>query len=503
VRNSTNIEILAAGTTTTLSGRLGGRALGIIGQILVARFLGPTSYGLFSIGSTLLNIAGIGLPFGLDRGIIQFGGSEWPQNPREFGKYLSESMLIVLVIGIIFSLAVFLLAPWLSIEVFHSAELIRVLKWLSPAFTFLPIVRVLAAATRVTKRMKYGTLSEDILPPLVFVILFIFFYILGFGLDGAILALSISYFVGVVVVAIFIYRLFPGSIHMLTARIEHISNLIRFSIPVSMASVFSILIVWLNRLMVGCFRPEQDVGQYQASSQISLIFAIILSATSAIFTPLIVDLFKRGKINDINELFKISTKWSLYLSIPFFLVIILVPREIMRIFFGPDFEAGSQVLLVLTVGQLINVSSGSVGQVLIMTGHHLVWMRLSMIMLISSIIISALLTPVVGLTGPAIATSSGIGGLFIVGLLFSRIRLGIWPYDMRYVKGIISSGISLAALVLTRKLIDPHSAYHLLIYGLVAGFVMVVSLVALKLDDEDYIFFRATIGFIRSRIRMV
>jgi O-antigen/teichoic acid export membrane protein len=491
VKQASDIETLAAGTTINLSSRLGGRALGILGQILVARFLGPATYGLYSIGITMLNISSVSLPIGLDRGIIRFGGEEWPQNPQEFRNYLLQSLACVTCFSFIFSAILFILAPWIANELFHNNELARVLRWLSPAFVFLPVLRLLAAATRVTKRMKYGTISEDILPPLAFVLLFVPLFILGYGLDGAIVALAFSYFSGLVLVVVFVLRLFPIASYGFTLRFNHIPILLKFSIPVSLAGMFSVFIVWVNRLIVGYFRPEEEVGFYQASSQVSLLFAIILSATASIFTPLIVELYKQEKSENINELFKISTKWGLYLSIPFFLIIALTPGEMMSVIFGPEYLAGSQVLLILITGQMINVASGSPGQILIMTGNQLAWMRLSLMMLLLSLLLNILLTPVIGLNGSAIATAIGMGGLNVFGLIVTWKRLKMWPYDMRYFKGFIATLITLSALVIFRKINPQWSIYNLFLQGMISGCVMLVSLLILRLDQEDFAFFRA------------
>jgi O-antigen/teichoic acid export membrane protein len=255
--------------------------------------------------------------------------------------------------------------------------------------------------------------------------------------------------------------------------------------------MFSVFIVWVNRLIVGYFRPEEEVGFYQASSQVSLLFAIILSATASIFTPLIVELYKQEKSENINELFKISTKWGLYLSIPFFLIIALTPGEMMSVIFGPEYLAGSQVLLILITGQMINVASGSPGQILIMTGNQLAWMRLSLMMLLLSLLLNILLTPVIGLNGSAIATAIGMGGLNVFGLIVTWKRLKMWPYDMRYFKGFIATLITLSTLVIFRKINPQWSIYNLFLQGMISGCVMLVSLLILRLDQEDFAFFRA------------
>ena len=112
-------------------------------------------------------------------------------------------------------------------------------------------------------------------------------------------------------------------------------------------------------------------------------------------------------------------------------------------------------------------------------------------MLLLSLLLNILLTPVIGLNGSAIATAIGMGGLNVFGLIVTWKRLKMWPYDMRYFKGFIATLITLSALVIFRKINPQWSIYNLFLQGMISGCVMLVSLLILRLDQEDFAFFRA------------
>ena len=57
------------------------------------------------------------------------------------------------------------------------------------------------------------------------------------------------------------------------------------------------------------------------------------------------------------------------ISFPVLLICLLLPDFLLGIF-GPEFICGKQILIILCVGQFINVSTGSVGQILAMTNRE-------------------------------------------------------------------------------------------------------------------------------------
>ena len=95
---------------------------------------------------------------------------------------------------------------------------------------------------------------------------------------------------------------------------------------------------------------------------------------------------------------------SAYLSIPIFLVIVLLPIETTCVLFGDIYAEDTIPLIILSLGQLFNVATGSVGFLLIMTGRQNHWLLLSIMMVALSGVLSILLIPAFGLIGASLAT---------------------------------------------------------------------------------------------------
>jgi len=94
--------------------------------------------------------------------------------------------------------------------------------------------------------------------------------------------------------------------------------------------------------------------------------------------------------------------------------------------FGPKFEEGALVLTILAIGQFINVATGSVGYLLMMSGHERLMRNNVACMAIVNIFISLLLIPWLGVIGAAISTAISLAAVNLIAVVIAWRRLNIW-----------------------------------------------------------------------------
>jgi O-antigen/teichoic acid export membrane protein len=251
----------------------------------------------------------------------------------------------------------------------------------------------------------------------------------------------------------------------------------------------------VDRLLVGYFLPASENGLYQAASQISVIFVIILYSFNAILAPMFADFYANKEFQNLNETFLIATKWGLYLSLPMFLVVCFSPYDLLSIAFGNEYSGAWLALVVLSVGQIINVGTGAVALLLPITGNHKPWMVLSIFGLIFNLVLCTILIPAFGIVGAAFGTSISLSIMYFIGLLWMRNKLKLWPYDKRYLKGGASFLFSVTILLIFKNVYIESNVLSLLLLILLSFLSFFGMLVLLGLDDED----RHVIVWLRRR----
>ena len=135
-----DVQILATGTGFSIIGKLTGRALHAVGQIIMAQFLGPVQFGLYAIGWTLFRIISLIAPMGLDQGVIRFASDTQINQRSQIKSILIQIFKLALISGLLIGIIIFFTAPWLATTFFQKPDLKIVFRWFAfgiPAISLL------------------------------------------------------------------------------------------------------------------------------------------------------------------------------------------------------------------------------------------------------------------------------------------------------------------------------------------------------------------------------
>lgn len=493
----TSLNRMAVGAGISLFGVGLARGLDFVKQVAMARLLGPQLFGLYAIGWNALRMVGILATMGLHTGVMHFGTEYRGKDDGAFRSVLTRSVLLSFAIGWAITLVLWLAAPWMTASLFNEPQFLPLFRVFSLMLPFLGALRVAAVATRISQRMQFSILAEEISQSTINLLLFVVFYLLGWQLLGAIVATVLSYAAALALAVYFLYRLF-GSVLTSPARPPvGDRRLLAYSAPTALAEMSGAVITRVDRIFLGVYRTSVDVGVYQAAAQLSIIMASILYAFNMILMPMISEQYHKKDLRQLEELFRINTKWGIYSVVPLVLVIVFASSDVMTVLFGQEYASGASALLILTVGQFINIATGATATILIMTGNQTTWFRLSLVMMGISLALNLLLVPRWGIIGAAIATSFTVSGQYLISLFIIRRLLHLWPYDRRYVKGILAALVTGGLLLIVRFFGLPPLV-NFLVTGTVATIGFFGLLVLLKLEAED----RAFIEQIMKRFRI-
>lgn len=95
--------------------------------------------------------------------------------------------------------------------------------------------------------------------------------------------------------------------------------------------------------------------------------------------------------------------------------------------FGKEFIAAAPLLITLSLGQLINVATGSVGFLLLMSGHEKTMKYITIVSGVISIALLIVLSQSHGVLGAAWAIAVGLAIQNLAALYFVKRYLGFFP----------------------------------------------------------------------------
>ncbi len=486
---------LASQAGVSLAGGFVARGLNFLGYAVLARALNPVDFGLYAVAMAVLQILETAARLGLSNGVLRLGSKHSDSSSPLLREVLTQSVLIAVGSGLAVGILLFGLAEFVSTALFGKPQLTPFLQGFATALPLLCGLRVVAAATRLSLRTKFSVYAGDVVPALTHLLLLGLILNVPNVAQAAVVARVVSFAVALVCGLLFLTRLFPGWLAVSGIRAESVSRLLSFSAPTALTSILMGTLVSTDRVFLGIFRDASEAGVYQAAAQIAVVMTFLLAAVNTIFAPLAAGAHQRGETGNLNDTFRVSTRWGLYLSLPLFLAIGAAPETMLSTVYGPRFGEAALPLMILMIGQLANVATGCAGSLLNMTGHPRQWLSLSAGAVGANLILNALLVPRWGVVGAAVATAAVAGPLYLAGVFRIRRLAGLWPYDKTYWKGIRAAGWTALALALMKAVALPTSAVVILVPMVAAG-VFAFALWRQGLEPEDQLL----LGRVKQRL---
>jgi O-antigen/teichoic acid export membrane protein len=129
-----------------------------------------------------------------------------------------------------------------------------------------------------------------------------------------------------------------------------------------------------------------------------------LTSVNAIAAPLFASLYAKGDLQGLQRLVSTIARWIFLPALIVAIGLIQFAEPILGLF-GAEFIAAKWVMAALAFGQLVNVGAGSVGYLLIMTGHHNQCAYVMGFSALGNLILNLIWIPQMGILGAALATS--------------------------------------------------------------------------------------------------
>jgi O-antigen/teichoic acid export membrane protein len=200
--------------------------------------------------------------------------------------------------------------------------------------------------------------------------------------------------------------------------------MLSMAVPLLFVSSTTLLSSSVDVLMLGWLSDSSKVGLYTVASRLVLFIAFFLQITNAAISPKLANFFDKNQLKEMNILVKQVTLWLFIIGFVSMLFFVCFGSAILELW-GYEFSAAYICLIILSVGQFINISTGCSGVLLIMGGHEKIFSYISGAFLLLNIILNYLLISKYNEVGAAIATAGTIIGENIIRVVIAKQRTGV------------------------------------------------------------------------------
>jgi len=421
-KDSDKKEILSKGFSFLVFS-LSGTLAGYLFTLFVARNFGASVNGLIAISFSIFMMATMLGRLGIDINLVKYYSDEnvIRADTGTFFKMLLKALVFSSLIGV----SVYLLRDLIAIKIFGKEQLIPYLKWISFAIPLWVSTLLCASFFRAIRKNKtYAFLNNA-----------------GRFLVTLILAVGLYYFISkdeLITIQAHFYALVCLGIGSFIAVLFYLKPIriksdynswkfLRESFPMMLSSAILVVLGWIDTFILGIFESDDVVGIYSVSLKIATLTSFGLQAINSILAPKISAAYKQEDMITFKKLIRFSTRLNFLITLLLISVIIIFHCYILE-FFGEEFLAGSIILLILSIGQVVNSLSGSVGVILQMTGHQTKFRNFVLIALITNIILNLIFTPIYGAIGIAVSTVISMALWNLLGTIYLKKKLNIITY---------------------------------------------------------------------------
>jgi O-antigen/teichoic acid export membrane protein len=411
-----------AGTVFVI--RVFSAGLAYLSQILLARWMGGSDYGIYVYVWTWVLLLGSMMDFGISASAQKIIPEYRTRGEQALLRgFLSGSRWMTLSVSTAVSLllagVVKLLSPWLG-----SSEIVPLYIGCAtlPAFV---VANTQDGIARSHDWMRLGLMPQFVIRQALIIGLTAGAFALGLHLGATIAMLASAGAVWIAMIGqmIVLNRRLAGHIEA-GPKAYDFRGWLAISLPILLVESFYLLLSYTDVLVLQQFRSSEEVGVYFAVVKTLALVSFIHYAMSATTAHRFAEYHALGDKQRLSAYVAHAIKWTFWPSLAATVLLLALGKPLLWLF-GSQFVGGYDIMFIAAIGLVVRSAIGPVERLLNMLGHQHICALAYALAFVMNVVLCIALVPRFGGHGAAAATSISL--VFETVLLFwiVRQRLGL------------------------------------------------------------------------------
>jgi O-antigen/teichoic acid export membrane protein len=360
---------MARGFFWSISGAVISRGLMLVASIMVARMLGREVYGEYGIIRSTMNMflvfAGFGLGLTATKHVAEFKLTD----PVRAGRVMAISGLFAMGSGALVAVGVFIFAPLLASQTINAPHLAGELR-IGAVILFISALNGAQTGALAGFEAFKAIALVNLWVGLISFPLLVGGAYFG-GLRGAVWALCANIAINWVLNHLALRKVASSNnvpFHFGGCTKEW-PLLWKFSLPATLGGIMVSPVMWAcNALLVNQPNGYGQMGLFDAANQWRAAILFVPGMVGQIVLPLLSGLNAQNEIVKFSKVLKYNTVINAGVAIAVALPIALASRFILKSY-GPGFEEGMLVLILMAFSTVLVAINNVVGQAIVSKGR--------------------------------------------------------------------------------------------------------------------------------------
>jgi O-antigen/teichoic acid export membrane protein len=363
------VKTTTRGSLILLVGQVSSTLILAIGMMLVARFLGPTSFGSLNKAQSVVQIAVLVMNLGVQQAMIKYLAQFRHEGKNDHVRVLIEAgVLINAVVSIVFTVLVYLLSGFVANNIFNEPEQELFIKYLSISIIGQSFSTLAQGITVGYERMElrslisisYSFIKSIVSPILVYI---------GLGTLGAILGHTSPILLSGALGTMFIVLIYRNqkSESRPISHLQAAKMILTYGFPLYLVSLLGGLLPQIYTTLLGIWETNEKIGNYS----VALNFSVLLSFVTMPISTTIFPLFSKLERNqsELDFLYRNAVKYSTLFGYPIIFTIIASADQMIEVLFQARYVYASYYLRIYMLSFLL-IGFGSVCNGSLLSGQN-------------------------------------------------------------------------------------------------------------------------------------
>ena len=321
--------------------------VGWIALLFVARHMGASALGEFSYAMSLIGGFTFLAFFGFRMAHVK-RISEGLDLGKCIGTFLSIRLFLISLMLIVFAIFYWYWTDYLEKQFYDikTAGLLFVVIIYYIVFLLTGILTATFSGLKQSARVAIPNIIGTTIRSFIFIAA----ALMGLG----VIWLARAYLIGIIVIGIlsfWYFRDFPIS----KPDSQTFNSYKVYALPVAAASIFGVLKQYSDKIFIGIFWTEYQVGLYFGVQRIALFIGTMALAIEGMLLPAISNLHANKKESEIKTLVHDAERYVALICIPLVAMTFVWSSEIILVFLSKEFLPASNILKILALVALVRV----------------------------------------------------------------------------------------------------------------------------------------------------
>jgi O-antigen/teichoic acid export membrane protein len=435
---------LLKGSVISFILRFGGLAVGYLLTLVIANLFGAKGLGDYVLAITVLRLFTLLAKLGMGTTSIRFIASFASQDKwTSIFKLRKQVVSILSISSVVASLLMYFLSVTIAELINANALYVKVNAFFVLPMTFFMLhYQSLRGLKRIAEFSFFYRMAQALFSMISIAILYQFFTTSDVPVYAYLISVLIVSLLSFISFRYWLNKRSKGK-ESAEQEVMSYSTLLKISIPLMFAQSVQFIMAWTDKLMLGAIDTPnvvngittniEEVGVYYIAFKLSMFAAVALMAINSIASPKFAEMFAKNDMEGLKKVIHQSTKMIFWSSAPLVIIFFIFPEFFLGLF-GEEFKIGVTAFIFLSFGRLISSFSGSVGNILQMTGNQNIYAKILLFGAILNVLLNLILIPRHGINGAAIASMSSliVWNLSMVWVI--KKRFGFYTFYIPFVK---------------------------------------------------------------------